>query len=116
MVSPYQFLSAAPYSSHFSSTPAWDASHGLHFLQGISTWSTRPLSKLRCGHLLHCGPLHRPQENMCSVMSLPWKHLLQPGEAVEVIEHRISENMPGCAPVLGATIGGVNNSDLAGFN
>lgn len=74
--------------------------------QQAAVWTSAPMwsSPQATGkYVLHCGLSHG---NIC----------FRPGEAVEVIEHKTSENMPGCAPVLGATVGSVGNSDSPRFN
>lgn len=64
-VSPYQFLSPASFSSHFSSASAWDPSYKVKFLRDKTApvWAlqrpqfpSRNIHGLQSVNVLHCGP------------------------------------------------------------
>jgi len=71
-----------------------------------AVWTSAPLwsSPQTAGkYLLCCGLANG---SICS----------RPGEAIEVIKHKIPENIAGCTPLLAATAGVVDTSEVSVFN
>lgn len=78
----------------YQHAPPWSSQQTAVWTSALLWSSAWTIEK----YLLHC--------DICS----------RPGEAVEVTEHKVSECAPGCAPLLGATVGVVDTSEISGFN